>query len=706
VNKEKLLDLYLQLFAGRPDVYAIRSEWTDEDGQQKSAYIPSVYTGNKESVQRKIAKVVEEVGSAEYTQQAVRAHIYGEQFLGVYPLHADSTVKFFALDFDGESPDEAWAEALRHYRQFTNEAHIPCYLEVSRSGNGFHLWAFLDQPLDAGVVRRAVKSFINKSEWFDRMFPNQNRITELRPLGNLIAMPLYGPRVKEGKSCFIDPETREPYPNQTDFLTTIERVSYKHIENLAALAPELPEDRDVRKREGAAGGDLPGINKVLDSRFGCEWIQWQIQNPEAVGEPEWYALACNLAQLKGGRDAFHEISRLSVRYSPRATDAKFDQAIEKNAPHSCEYIRDNLNGTRCACDTRFPGRVYHPFDLGRISAYELIKTVEGDGSVTNAIQGLEEAFLWAEAVEKDPRIGQGIPYGFPSVDQFTGLRNSTVNILAARPSIGKTAFALDVAHRAADNDTPVYFFSLEMSRQQLWRRLLCRVAGVSATKMVKGLLTPAEWQKLVDTNKELRSRPRYPFFVDDSNRDIRKIMEVAYQLQEEHGKGIVMIDYLGLLDWYKGENEYAGNTRNSKETKLTAKALDCPVLLLHQFNRQGDDMGIGAECFDSWLRSTGQIEQDADVILYLLGERGHGVKERELVIQKERDREAGHRIMLEFNQSLMQFGPQGTWYSLSNQMIVPESLAVSPDSTDEELAWAKLDDETVPNLKLVHDNNV
>lgn len=690
MKQAELIELYLKVFAGRPDVYAFRTEWSvEEDGvlQQKAAYIPSTYSGAKETTQAKVRKIVKQVGSALYGEEAVRAHLYGEQFLGTYPLHDDSTVKWFALDFDGDTPEAAWDEAYTHYCILKHEAGIPCYIEVSRSGNGFHVWAFLEEPLDAGIVRRAVKSFVNKSEWFDRMFPNQNRITELLPLGNLIALPLFGPLVKEGKSCFINPDTREPYENQADFLASIERVPIAVLKELADNAPELPEERDVKKREGAAGADLPGVLKVLDPRFGCEWVQWHITNPEEVGEPEWYALACNLAQLQGGRDAFHEISRLSIRYSPRDTDIKFDQAIEKNAPHTCEYIRDNLNGPSCECDKRFPGKVYHPFDLYKIKVFDLIKTVEGDGSTTHASEGLSAAYKWAQAVERDPRLGSGIPYGIGPIDEYTGFRPSTLNILAARPSIGKTALALDVAHRQADSNVPVYFFSLEMSKEQLWRRLLCRVAGVSATKMVKGQLSPAEWAKLSAAETDIRTRERYPFYVDDSNRDIRKIMERAWQLQEEHGPGIVIIDYLGLLDWYKGENEYAGNTRNSKESKLLAKALNCPVLMLHQFNRQGDDMGIGAECFDSWLRSTGQIEQDADVILYILGERGHGIKEREIVLQKERDREAGHRVMLEFNQSLMQFAPQGTWYSLSNAVTIPDSLAVGAGVGDNNLGW-------------------
>jgi len=253
-----------------------------------------------------------------------------------------------------------------------------------------------------------------------------------------------------------------------------------------------------------------------------------------------------------------------------------------------------------------------------------------------------------------------------------------------------TAFSLDVAYRAADSNVPVYYFSLEMSREQLWRRLLCRAAGVSPTKLVKGELTPEDWAKIRATQADLRGRERFPFFVEDSTRDIRKIMDIAWRLKEEHGHGIVVIDYLGLLSWHKGEKEYDATTRNSKESKLLAKATGMPVLELVQLNRTGDDTSVGAEVSDSMLRSSGQIEQDADVILFMLGERGPGIKEREIVIQKERDREAGHRILMEFNPYLMQFGAQGAWFTLDNHLAITQPVSGADDHT---LAWGFEDGE-------------
>jgi hypothetical protein len=102
-------------------------------------------------------------------------------------------------------------------------------------------------------------------------------------------------------------------------------------------------------------------------------------------------------------------------------------------------------------------------------------------------------------------------------------------------------------------------------------------------------------------------------------------------------------------------------TRITHDLKLLAKALQCPVVALTQLNRTADDATSDSQTYDSWLRGSGDIEQAADVIMFLLGEKGPGIKERIAAIHKERHRESGLRIMLEFNQPIMRFAAAGTY---------------------------------------------
>lgn len=160
----------MERFAGRPDVFALwvpPLEWLEDHVQETLHRI--------------------DVPEGEFGLTAAQAHLLGEAFLGVYPIWSDSTVQFFALDFD-KSPEEAWKEALHQQKMFENEAGIATYIERSRSGNGYHLWGFLEEPVNAGELRHALAQFIPAQSTFDRMFPNQDSVSETRPLGNLIAL--------------------------------------------------------------------------------------------------------------------------------------------------------------------------------------------------------------------------------------------------------------------------------------------------------------------------------------------------------------------------------------------------------------------------------------------------------------------------------------------------------------------------------------
>jgi hypothetical protein len=680
-QQRQMLVRFYDLFAGRLETYAIRVE-----RGEKAMYVPS----DHEMVKRE----VKALGSAEFTEDVIRAHLTGKQLVGVYPIMANSDVNFFALDFDRkeETGPDPWEAACEQATVLVEEGGLVVYIERSQSGNGYHVWGFLNKPVNAGKLRHALHPLIEKTETYDRMFPNQDGINEVRPLGNLIALPLAGSRLVKGNSAFVhrdedgDPV---PYYDQFALLDEIELNDVAIIEELFEKAGEYMPERDHKSFEGNPEGQ-PGGWKVAHMRFGCEFVRWCYEHPEEVSEPLWYALACNFAQLEEGRELFHEWSKQDeLRYDPRVVDRKYDQALEKNAPHSCETIR-NLGGN-CNCDQRFPNEVYHPYDLAKITFKRLVESIGVDDVsevVVEAAEGFAEAIAFAEAVELDPSTGAGRKYGIESLDRVTGLRDNDLVIAAARPGIGKTAFCGSVIDNGCMRGENHFFFSLEMSKLQVFKRLLSTRTGVSQTRMVTGQMTKDDWKAIRDWQKIMNNGTTYPLYVDDMSRSTDRIFEVAAQLVHKYGKGTLWVDYLQLCQRYPKESMFDAVTRIVHDLKLLAKALQCPVVALTQLNRGADEATVDTQPQDSWLRGSGDIEQAADVIIFMLGDKGPGVKERHLFLHKERHREGGIKITLEFNQPLMRFGEQGTW-QLSPSIPDPKPKKNVPRADD----WEDDDDE-------------
>lgn len=660
---------YLELFSGTPACYAISHEWETEQGTRR-IYLPSTYDGEKENVQDIVGKVVSSIGTAMYGEAAALAHLKGTHFLGVYPIHSDSTVRFFALDFD---KDEEYARqaAKRQQDIFTKEAGIPTYIERSRSGNGYHLWGFLDGPMNAGELRFALAQFIEDTDTYDRMFPNQDSTTERRPYGNLIALPLYGPTVKEGKGAFLEIDKAGDVVeivDQRQYLMDIRKIPTAKIKELFNRREETYVPERVGERKIDPEG-LEGIYKVVHPVVGCSWINWCRDFPDEVTEPEWYALACQFAQLEGGREMFHEFSALDPsRYDFNATEAKFDHALTQNAPHTCGYIRDNLKGPSCDCDMRFPEhRVTHPYDLARIPFVDLIEQLDLESEVETASTGIARVIEYTKHLYRNPDSFQGFKYGFPEIDQYTELRANDFLVLAARPGRGKTAFMVDMTYRVASSGKPVYIYSMEMTKDQFWTRLLARAAQVDGKRLQKGTLVYSEWRRVLRAKKELEDRP-LPIFIDDSTYDATEVVNKAAELIAEHGMGLVLIDYLQMATNHAGETDYQKNSRVPRQYKLLAKAMGVPVFCLAQMNREGEDLTEESETLDRVIEGSGKIEQYADVIFFLLGPKSPGIVERILVLHKERHREAHHRIGFDFNQPVMTFQGKGSWAQQAKQI--------------------------------------
>lgn len=212
----------------------------------------------------------------------------------------------------------------------------------------------------------------------------------------------------------------------------------------------------------------------------------------------------------------------------------------------------------------------------------------------------------------------GVPTGYVSLDQKTaGLQPGDLIIIAGRPSMGKTALALNIAeHVAVDNGLPAVVFSMEMSGTQLMSRMLASISHVDSHKLRTGKLNDNEWGALSEGMSKLHEVPLY---IDEAG--ALTAMEVrarARRLKRQHSKlGVIVIDYLQLMEGSGDEDlramELAQITRSLKGM---ARELDCPVIVLSQLNRKVDDRPDKRPGLSD-LRDSGAIEQDADLVLFI-----------------------------------------------------------------------------------------
>ncbi len=235
---------------------------------------------------------------------------------------------------------------------------------------------------------------------------------------------------------------------------------------------------------------------------------------------------------------------------------------------------------------------------------------------------LASAFDRIDELHKQSGKLRGVPTGFYELDNLlAGLQNSDLIILAARPSVGKTAFAMDIARQVAVNSKKaVGVFSLEMSKEQLVDRMLCAQANVSLWKMRTGKLSDNEaeddFSKIGQAMGELSEAPIY---IDDSpGLNIMEIRTKARRLQMEKGLGLLIVDYLQLME---GRGKFKDNrvqevSEISRSLKIIAKELNIPVLALSQLSRAVEATKPAIPKL-SHLRESGSIEQDADVVMFV-----------------------------------------------------------------------------------------
>ncbi len=285
----------------------------------------------------------------------------------------------------------------------------------------------------------------------------------------------------------------------------------------------------------------------------------------------------------------------------------------------------------------------------------------GSGKFVHLKDTLHEAWERLDHLHKTSGELRGVPTGFPDLDnKLAGFQKSDLIILAARPSMGKTSLALDIARKAAVlHKVPVAIFSLEMSSQQLVDRMLAAESHVDAWKLRTGhnLSVEHDFKAIGDAIGRLSDAP---IFIDDQpGNNILKMRAVARRLKNEKGLGLIVIDYLQLMiptNARANDNLVQQVTEISRSLKTLARELDVPVLALSQLNRAVEQRGGKPRLSD--LRDSGSIEQDADVVMFIHRESdqdaGGRKEEAEIMIEKHRNGPTGS-VKLYFDQKKTTF---------------------------------------------------
>jgi replicative DNA helicase len=264
---------------------------------------------------------------------------------------------------------------------------------------------------------------------------------------------------------------------------------------------------------------------------------------------------------------------------------------------------------------------------GRITASELLDEAEqkifqvsqqqGTGGFTRIKELLWPTMERIEALQRGGKTITGVASGFVDLDEMTsGFQPSDLVIIAARPSMGKTAFVLNLAqHAAIEHNVPIAIFSLEMSKESLVQRMLTSEARIDAQRLRKGMLRDDDFPRLARAAGILSSAPVY---IDDAaGITLLEMRSKARRLKADAGLGMVIVDYLQLIQGpAKAENRQQEISQISRSLKALAKEISVPVVALSQLSRAPEQRsGEGKRPQLSDLRESGAIEQDADLVM-------------------------------------------------------------------------------------------
>jgi KaiC/GvpD/RAD55 family RecA-like ATPase len=654
---DAVLARYMTLFEGRDDQYA--QGYVDERKPWKNRY---------------------RTVNAPLTPDVVRRHIDGEETFGLY-CERNGLAKWLALDFDSPKDEnghpvdggyEVAAAEAAAFRADLLRKGLFTHVERSRSGNGVHVWGFLDGWVDArelaGLVARLLRPEF-KTVDKGKIYP------PLRQSGNsiLICFPYAGEAVERGNSMFLDDAGAE-IPLEA-FLDQVRVNPASVLARVGAEALAAAPARPGAREPGAASfapdlrvGEFEGRPKVLGtgimkmlSPFGCNVMRqiWLNQHDSSlVGEPAWHAMLLQLSAFKHGRDAAHALFRSHKYYDERGCDEKFDHAAQ-NPPHGCQYLHENFPQFKCAgCPMTAPYR----------RGYQSLTQLCGESP-----EELRRA-LYKKDLERIRRLDAsptpaGITSGIPGVDDQFRLVPGDFVAIGAQPSIGKTALGVHMVNTVAPTGVDVAVFSAESGPVSFHNRQIAHRAGIDSYALTgtrsqggqKVRLSAEEWAAVEEATDWLEGQPIWENYTTASPERIYDAIEAMLcgRRRPLTDPALVLFDYFQYaqpIDDDRKVEPHVVLARASHAFKCVTKVVEHPLVVFAQLIRESegdDDPKI------NWWRGTARLEHDIDGGIIMTGERMPGRHvPRRIHCVKRREGQVGWKQDLLLEQSTCRFeGP-------------------------------------------------
>ena len=361
--------------------------------------------------------------------------------------------------------------------------------------------------------------------------------------------------------------------------------------------------------------ELTGVSQPIDIHTVCEKLRSK-NELEECGGPYYVTKLTN-----------HVVSSANIEFHSRIVLTKYIQREVIRA--GMELVQQGYEDSTDVFD------LLEHADKSFMSINNSLITKKYDRVDTLTVRAIQEL----EDIRHSPQTISGVPSGYADIDNLThGWQNTDLIILAARPSVGKTAFALNLARNAAMNDikpVPTALFSMEMSSGQLIRRLFASEAEMPLEKISRGRMDDDDMKKLFDS--AVRKIGPAPLFIDDTpSLNIYQLRAKCRRLKKKENVGLIIIDYLQLMSG-TGENRNGNREQEisniSRNLKALAKELSVPIIALSQLSREVEKRGAkdGTKMPQlSDLRESGAIEQDSDLVMFLYRPEYYDITQNEM----------------------------------------------------------------------------